>query len=485
MDDLADDLASDIGRGSIPPLVVDLDGTLIRSDILAEGVFAHIGSKLTGAIELAQALRGGKASLKHFLAHEKDLNTADLPYDPQVLALIAEAKSDGRKVYLATASHQRQADAVANNLRLFDGVFATNRDHNLSGANKAQVLQQAFGSGNFDYVGNDFADLEVWKHARMAYVVGPNRRLARRVQMLGIPHRTLPRNRPSARTWATALRVHQYAKNTLLFVPALTSHTFEPEKLLLVLLGFLIFSAAASAVYLLNDLIDIDADRSHPTKRHRPFANGSLPWKDGVTAIGVMTIGALALSLALSPKFTGVLIAYIVVTTSYTLLLKRKMLIDVVVLAMLYTVRVVAGGVLIDAEISEWLLAFSLLIFTSLAIIKRYVELSKRLSDGLPDLKNRNYRTSDLPILAALAAATAANAVTIFALYISSRTVAAMYSRPLFLWLICPLLIYFLGRALMLAHRGEMHDDPIVFALTDPVSRATVVSCGLLVLLAI
>ena len=172
-------------------------------------------------------------------------------------------------------------------------------------------------------------------------------------------------------------------------------------------------------------------------------------------------------------------------TTSYSLLLKRKMLIDVVVLAMLYTVRVVAGGVLIDAEISEWLLAFSLLIFTSLAIIKRYIELSKRLRDGLPDPQNRNYRTSDLPILAALAAAMAANAVTIFALYISSGTVAAMYSRPLFLWLICPLLIYFLGRGLMLAHRGEMHDDTIVFALTDPVSLATVGLCGLFVLLAI
>jgi 4-hydroxybenzoate polyprenyltransferase len=485
MDDLVDDPASDIGRDPILPLVVDLDGTLIRSDILVEGVFAHIGSKLTGAIDLAQALRGGKARLKHFLALEKDLNAADLPYDPQVLALIADAKSGGRKVYLATASHKRQAEAVANNLGLFDGIFATDRDRNLSGANKAQALEQAFGSGNFDYVANDFADLEVWKHARLAYVVGPSRRLARRVQILGIPHRTLSREGPSVRTWATALRVHQYAKNTLLFVPALTSHTFEPVKLLLVLLGFIAFSASASAVYLLNDLIDIDADRGHPTKRHRPFANGSLRWKEGVIAIGILTMSALALSMLLSLKFTGILIAYIVMTTSYSLLLKRKMLIDVVALAMLYTVRVVAGGALIDAQISEWLLAFSLLVFTSLAILKRYVELSKRLSEGLPNPQNRNYRTSDLPILAALAAATAANAVTIFALYISSGTVAAMYSRPLFLWLICPLLIYFLGRALMLAHRGEMHDDPIVFALTDPVSRATVGICGLLVLLAI
>jgi 4-hydroxybenzoate polyprenyltransferase/phosphoserine phosphatase len=480
-----DDLVRDSGRDSIRPLVVDLDGTLIRSDILVEGVFAHVGSKLTGAIEVAQALRGGKASLKHFLANEQNLNSSELPYDPRVLAVIAEARSEGRKVYLATASHQLQAEAVADHLGLFDGVFATDGDHNLSGMNKARALEQAFGSGNFDYVANDFADLEVWKHARVAYVVGPSRRLAKRVQMLGIPLRTFPRERPSVRTWAKALRVHQYAKNTLLFVPALTSHTFEPLKLLLVLLGVIAFSAAASAVYLLNDLFDIGADRGHPTKRNRPFARGSLRWQEGVIAIALLTAGALALGLLLSLKFAAVLFAYMVVTTSYSLLLKRKMLIDVVVLAMLYTVRVVAGGVLIDAEISKWLLAFSLMIFTSLAIIKRYVELSKRLSDGLPDPRNRNYRKSDLPILSALAAATAANAVTIFALYISSETVAAMYSRPLFLWLICPLLLYFLGRALMLAHRGEMHDDPIVFALSDPVSRATVALCGLFVLLAI
>jgi 4-hydroxybenzoate polyprenyltransferase/phosphoserine phosphatase len=476
---------SDMGRDLILPLVVDLDGTLIRTDILVEDAFAHIGSKLTGAIELVQALRGGKASLKHFLAHEKDLDSANLPYDPRVLALIAEAKSEGRGVYLATASHQRQAEAVASHFNLFDGVFATNRDHNLSGANKARVLEQAFGSGSFDYIGNDFADLEVWKHVRMAYVVGPNRRLVRRLEMLGIPYQTLPREGLSARTWVKALRVHQYAKNTLLFVPALTSHTFEPVKLLLVLLGFIAFSTAASAVYLLNDLIDIGADRGHPTKRYRPFASGLLRWKEGVIAIGLLMSGALALSLLLSLQFVAVLIIYILFTTSYSLLLKRKMLIDVVVLAMLYTMRVVTGSVLIDAEISGWLLAFSLFIFTSLAIVKRYTELSVILRNDLPDPQNRNYRTSDLPILAALAAATAANAVMIFALYISSGTAAAMYSRPLFLWLICPLLIYFLGRALMLAHRGEMHDDPIVFALNDPVSRAIVGLCGLFVLLAI
>ncbi len=480
-----DDLVRDRSRDALLPLVVDLDGTLIRSDILVEGVFAHVGSKLTGAIEVAQALRGGKASLKHFLANEQNLNSAELPYDPRVLAVIAEARSEGRKVYLATASHQLQAEAVADHLGLFEGVFATDGDQNLSGANKARALEQAFGSGNFDYVANDFADLEVWKHARMAYVVGPSRRLAKRVERLGIPLQTLPRERPSVLTWAKALRVHQYAKNALLFVPALTSHTFEPLKLLLVLLGVIAFSAAASAVYLLNDLIDVGSDRGHPTKRNRPFARGSLRWQEGVIAIVLLTSGALALGLLLSLKFAAVLVAYIVVTTSYSLLLKRKMLIDVVVLAMLYTVRVVAGGVLIDAEISKWLLAFSLMIFTSLAIIKRYVELSKRLNDGLPDPRNRNYRKSDLPILSALAAATAANAVTIFALYISSDTVAAMYSRPLFLWLICPLLLYFLGRALMLAHRGEMHDDPIVFALSDSVSRATVALCGLFVLLAI
>ena len=277
-------IATDIYPDTAPPLVVDLDGTLIRSDLLIEAAFAHIGTKLTGAVELAQALRGGKAALKDFLAHREDLDCAELPYDPAVLALIAEAKAQGRQVYLASASHERQVEAVARHLGLFDGVFATTEDHNLSGANKARVLVDAFGTGNFDYVGNAAPDLEVWRHARIAYAVDPGRRLSGRIRELGVPHQAIPRQRPSARTWVKALRIHQYAKNTLLFVPALTSHTFDPATLVLVLFGFFAFSAAASAAYLLNDLIDIGADRRHPTKRNRPFASGILGWKEGLAA---------------------------------------------------------------------------------------------------------------------------------------------------------------------------------------------------------
>jgi 4-hydroxybenzoate polyprenyltransferase/phosphoserine phosphatase len=478
-------IASDVYPDTAPPLVVDLDGTLIRSDLLIEAAFAHIGTKLTGGVELARALRGGKAALKHFLAHQEELDCAELPYDPAVLALIAEAKSQGRQVYLASASHERQVEAVARHLGLFDGVFATTEGHNLSGADKARVLVDAFGTGNFDYVGNAAPDLEVWRHARIAYAVNPGRRLGGRIRELGVPHREIPRQRPSARTWLKALRVHQYAKNALLFVPALTAHKFDAATLVLVLVGFFVFSAAASATYLVNDLIDINADRRHPTKRNRPFASGILGWRAGMAAVCLLMGGAIAVSLLLSLPFAITLVFYVALTISYSVFLKRKMLIDVVVLAMLYTVRVIAGGVLIGVEISEWLLAFSLFVFTALALMKRYTELTVRLNEGLPDPPNRNYRKDDLSVLAALSAAMAANAVTIFALYISSATVVANYSRPKLLWLICPLLLYMLGRALMLAHRREMHDDPIVFALTDHVSLLAVGLICLLVLLAI
>ena len=267
------------------------------------------------------------------------------------------------------------------------------------------------------------------------------------------------------------MRVHQYAKNALVFVPLLTAHAFTPEALLQSILALLAFSLCASSVYLLNDLLDLAADRAHLTKRRRPLASGMIPLMDGILAVPVLFLASLAVAIVVSPTFLGVLLGYFALTTAYSLVLKRKMLIDAVALALLYAFRVVGGAVAINVAISEWLIAFSLFIFMALALVKRYIELSSLLDRSLPDPSNRNYKTGDLPIVAALAAASGFNAVTILTLYLSSDAVHSLYNHPQLLWLLCPVLMFWFGRVLLMAHRRLMHDDPIVFALRDRVSR--------------
>jgi len=468
------------------PLVIDLDGTLIKTDLLVEAFFDYLGRDFLGAFRVASSLRNGKAALKHRLAAKVDLDAAILPYDESVLALIAGARQDGRKVYLATASHERKAHAVAAHLGLFDGVYATSSNNNLVGASKAAALVKTFGTRGYDYVGNDAPDLPIWCEARYAYGVRTSPTVRRRAMDMGIELRLIETAElPALRTWMKALRVHQYLKNTLIFVPLLTSHSFDTFSILGALVAFISFSLTASAVYILNDLVDINADRRHPVKCLRAFASGALSVKTGLIATAILLSAALAAAATLPTNYLAVLVGYIALTTTYSFYLKRKMLLDIVVLAMLYTVRVIAGGVVIDVPLSDWLLSFSLLIFTSLALVKRYVELALRIDAQLDDPSNRNYRKSDLPIIGSLAAATGMNAITVFALYLSSPAVIALYNHPRRLWAICPILMYLVGRMLILAHRRSLHDDPIVFALRDRVSRIAVVSIMAILLFAL
>ena len=293
------------------------------------------------------------------------------------------------------------------------------------------------------------------------------------------------RSRASLKIWAKALRVYQYAKNTLVFVPALTAHQMNFATLGSALLAFLAFSACASGAYLMNDLLDLAADRQHPTKRHRALAAGELPISSALMAIPALWAFAVGASLCISTAFLGVLAVYLATTIAYSLVLKRKMLVDVVTLAGLYSLRIGAGAVAAGVMLSEWLMIFSLFVFTSLALIKRFSELSMREGAGLSDPSNRDYRITDLHIIAAMAAASAMNAVTVFALYLSSSAVTPLYSRPWLLWLLAPLLLYWFGRALMIAHRREMPDDPIIYAFRDGASRTTVAAMICIMLAAI
>ncbi|RXD79573.1 UbiA family prenyltransferase, partial [Xanthomonas perforans] len=332
---------------------------------------------------------------------------------------------------------------------------------------------------------NGSVDLHVWDKAGGAWVVNNGTALARAAAQRTTVHAHWPA--PSrARAWLKALRLHQWLKNLLVFVPLLTAHRFlDLESVLQSTIALVAFGLCASGVYVLNDLLDLTPDRQHPRKRKRPFAAGRLPLLHGLLVAPALTVAGLLLSLACNIEFTLVLLAYYVMTLAYSLRLKRIVMIDVVLLAALYTVRIIGGAVAIGIELSFWLLAFSMFMFLSLALLKRYTELHAMLSSGKTKASGRAYSVEDLSLLQSMGAAAGYIAVMVMALYINSPESVELYRNPKLLWLVCPVLLYWVSRVWIIAHRGEMHDDPIVFAATDRVSQIVVVLCGLFALSAI
>jgi 4-hydroxybenzoate polyprenyltransferase len=449
---------------------------------LIESAFAYLGTQPLRVFSLWSSLNHGRACLKADIAQVTPIDPANLPYNEQVLRLVREARTNGQSVYLASASNERYVRSVADHLGLFDGWFGSTDTENLSSMAKAKRLVETFGESGFDYVGNDRADLAVWSKANRRLAFDPPTSVKAALQAMAPNALVLQPNTDDRGAWLKVLRVHQWAKNALVFVPAFASHRFDMAGILYATLGAIAFSFAASAIYILNDLVDLESDRGHRSKKFRPLAAGTVSVRRAMMAVPALLVVAFGAGLLISPAFVSVLAVYLALTTSYTFYLKRKMMIDIVVLALLYTMRVIAGAVAVSAVPSEWILAFSMFIFTALALIKRYVELTVRLDAALPEPTNRNYRKSDLVVLSSLAAASGFNAVTVFALYVSSDTVHRLYRHPHALWLICPILMYWVGRALIMADRRLMDDDPIVFALRD---RNSLLTFALIVLIMI
>ncbi|MDP2354468.1 MAG: UbiA family prenyltransferase [Beijerinckiaceae bacterium] len=464
------------------PLVIGLCDALVRTDLLIETCFAEVGRQPTRMAKFFRAALGGKASFKSHVQDTAEIDPANLPYDPAVIELIKSARAEGRPVYLASGSNGRLVERVAEHLGLFDGWFASTDQTNLSGADKAHQLVQAFGEGGYDYVGAKGSDLPAWNSAAKAVVLRKSKWLGH-IEASEVEH--LDGERPTWRAWAKLLRVHQYAKNVLVFAPLLASHVFTIPALSQAILAFIAFSLCASSVYILNDLVDLREDRGHRSKRTRPLASGVIPLTHGAIAAPLLLAASMLMALAVSVPFAAVLLGYFALTTAYSFGLKRMLLIDVIALAGLYTVRVLGGAVAVGVGVSEWLLGFCLMLFLSLALIKRYVELAARRDADLADPTSRDYKLGDLELVGALAAATGLNSVTIFALYISSDSVNQLYARPEILWLVAPLLFYWISRALVLACRRQMNDDPVVFALRDRASLVTVALAALLVVVAI
>jgi 4-hydroxybenzoate polyprenyltransferase len=469
------------------PLVVDVDGTLIKTDLLYETALQFVASFPFQIWRLPLwFVRGGKAGLKTNLARYVAPDLSTVPLRDEVLALVETARDGGRKVYLASASVYSQVKALADRIGGIAGVFATDSTINLSGQAKADRLVAEFGLDGYDYVGDAAVDFPVWRSARNALAVVHGRAFERRLLSYFPAAEIVARPKVRVVDIIRALRPHQWAKNTLVFVAIVAGHNFEAKYIIASLIAFVCFCMVASSAYLVNDLLDLPGDRAHPRKRSRPFASGAVPLSYGTILAVFLGVGGFALSLTLPVRFSAILAIYAATTLAYSFVLKRKLMVDIVVLGGLYTLRVLGGLTAIGAPYTQWLLMFSLFLFLSLAVVKRCSELQISLQDGSKNgLQGRNYRTEDLRVLLPFGAAAAYGSVLIFAMYLSSSEVAALYSYPNRLWLVCPLLIYWLSRLFLLSNRNELHDDPVVFALTDRISLLTGVCVAAVLLISL
>lgn len=455
------------------PLAVDLDGTLIHSDLLHEALIRFITQAPLQALSLPKHLLAGRAQFKQQVTRHTPPAPETLPWNHELIAWLTEQKAAGRRIVLCTAADEQGAQRVADYLGIFDEVIASNGVDNLKGADKARRLVSLYGARGFDYVGDTSADLAVWEQARAGIVVSDQDALIKAARKRCRVERVFPPPQRAWFTWLKAVRVHQWAKNVLLFAPLLAAHEFGATAWQHVLLGFVAFCACASAVYLSNDLMDLHSDRLHPRKRDRPFAAGVLPVWQGVAAAAALAAFGLGIAGLVSTGFLALLLLYLTISSSYSAMLKRIPVLDCLVLAGLYTVRVIAGAAAAELPITYWFLAFSSFFFLSLAFIKRYAEIRVKELDGAQTIPGRGYNVQDGPLVLMFGVSAAYAAILLFSVYLHNDGTARLYPRPEFAWAAVFVLLFWLKYAWLKAHRGEMHDDPVLFALRNRVSQLT------------
>ncbi len=454
------------------PLIVDLDGTLICTDMLHESTLRILRDKPFDFLAIPYWLSQGKAVLKRNLSNRTAFDASTLPYNQPFLGWLKQQRLAGRKLVLCTASDHVIAQAIADHLGIFDEVMASDGKTNLAGKHKAEALWQRYGHAGFDYAGNSKADLAVWACARQAIVVNASVKLAKKAAELCMVEQVYYSTAPSKiSTWRKVLRVHQWMKNALLFVPLLAAHQINNSDAWVTLFfSFFSFSLCASSVYIVNDLLDLESDRQHPRKCNRPFASGAVPVFMGVMLAPLLLMVSIALATICGGHFMSWLCFYFVVTCAYSWRLKSVMLLDCLTLAMLYTLRIIAGAAAISLGLSFWLLAFSVFLFLSLAFVKRYAELEVQLLDGKLKAHGRGYFTSDAPILQTMGISAGYSAVLVLAFYLNSDVVISLYKTPEIMWGTVPITLFWISWMWMTAHRGKMHDDPLVFAVKDKAS---------------
>jgi 4-hydroxybenzoate polyprenyltransferase/phosphoserine phosphatase len=453
-------------------LYIDIDGTLLRTDLLHEAAWQYVKFAPWRTLRLlAVLLFRGRAGLKSYLARKVCIDPAKLPYENRLIEYLKIQSERGRPVVLITASHWRYARQIARHVGISSASYGSSCRHNLKGRAKLEKINALSAGRPFVYAGNAPADRPIWSAAHKAILVNAPHRDVDKAKRSGHAEFVID-SRPGVwRSFVRSMRLHQWAKNVLLLVPLLTSHSYtDAHRTVLALLAFFVFGLCASGHYFLNDLLDLASDRAHNTKRRRPLASGDLALPYGVAGAAILPAAAFAISFAALPWFFTVALAgYFALTNLYSFYLKRVSTADVVTLALLYTIRVIAGAAAISVVLSSWLLAFSVFMFVSLAYLKRYIEVSA-LVKGFK-AAGRGYSEDDAETMFVLGIANSTAATVVLAFYISSSEVKALYHRPDVLWLLCLLMLYWSNRIWIGARRGKINEDPVVFAVKDKVSR--------------
>ena len=464
------------------PLFVDLDGTYTKTDLLFESFVSALKKNPLVLFYCIFWLLQGKAYLKDKLAKAAEVNTQLLPLNSEFYAFLKGEKNRGRRLILATATNKKFAEKIVGQSSIFDDYISSSEQVNLRGKEKLKKIQEC--SPVFAYAGNEVVDLDIFEYAEEAILVNPSAEAKRLA--CGRPNITVFDNSSfSAKTWVKQLRLHQWLKNTLVFVPLVVSGAFaDLGNIVTSLVAFFAFGCLASSTYILNDLLDLEADRSHPRKKYRPLAAGDISIRDGGLVGGILFGCAFGIAFSLGIEFAAALLAYFSLTLFYSFKLKQYVGMDVVALSLLFTVRIVAGAAAISVDVSFWLFAFSVFIFLSLALVKRCSEIQSMGVEGVQRAKGRDYMLSDYVVLTSFGSASAMLALLMFCFYVNNNVLTNQYQQPTLLWLIVPALCYWLMRMWIKTHRGEMHDDPIVFTLKDYGSLVTVFFSGVIAIMA-
>jgi len=453
------------------PIYVDLDGTLIQTDMLYESAVALMKRNPFYVFLFPIWLLHGKAYLKKKIADLVDIDVSCLPYNDKILKYLSGEREKGRRIVLCTASDAKFANQISSHVGIFDEVFSSNGIQNNAGHRKLRYIIDQHGKKGFDYAGNADVDLAIWREADTCVVVNATKSTVRRAQTISKKVLIFEKENSFLQSIPRVLRIHQWSKNILVFIPLVLAHKFGDFKIILeALLAFFSFSLMASAIYILNDLFDLEYDRNHQRKKDRPIASGDFPIIWGIGLIPVLILGSCLISLYLLRMFSYLLALYLFTTIVYSSFLKRIVLLDVITLAALYTVRIIAGAEAVNVPISPWLLAFSMFLFLSLAFVKRFSELQAIRQEKNDAVKGRGYYSGALEQIAILGTSSGYISILVLALYINGEEVVSLYSKPMILWMICPLFLYWISRVWILVNRGVLHDDPIVFAMKDKVS---------------
>ena len=459
-------------------LAVDLDGTLLKSNVLLETFWFVCGHNFFKALYSIFLLLKSKAALKNYLAYNSNIDVASLPYDQKIISYLKIFRKAGGKTVLITASSEILAIKISKYLKIFDYVYGSNEKTNLKGIKKAKLLTEKFGSNNFEYMGDSYDDILVWKTSKKIITVNISKKLKEKIDSTNKPKEHLMTRAFSILNYLKTLRIHQWLKNTIIFFPIIIVQKFEIQPLFYTFLAFCSFSFIASSSYIINDLLDLNSDRLHKNKYSRPFASGDIPIEHASILILIMLIASITIAYFINTSFLFIIIFYFLLSQTYSIFFKKIIVLDLFVISSLFTIRIFAGGTAANILISEWLITFSIFFFLSLATIKRQAELIhlKQIKKTLA--LGRGYKVDDLPIINLIALTTGYISVLILTLYINSISAIQLFNQIYAIWGICFVLLYWITKLVFVTNRGHMTDDPIIYALTNKSS----LSCFFIIL---